>query len=106
MTDGDDTYHAEAAIMTEKVLIGKADMVTGDRLSSAYHQGNKRLFHNFGNRLAKESIQVLFQNNIKDIMTCYCAISYEFVKTSLVLPKDLEIETEMSIHAVDENLSV
>lgn len=60
MTDGDDTYHAEAAIMTEKVLIGKADMVTGDRLSSAYHQGNKRLFHNFGNRLAKESIQVLF----------------------------------------------
>lgn len=107
MTDEDDTYPAEAAAsMAEKVLSGKADMVVGDRLSSTYFQENKRPFHNFGNSLVKKSINVLFQNDIKDIMTGYRAFSYEFVKTFPVLSKGFEIETEMSIHAVDKNLAV
>ncbi len=107
MTDGDDTYPAEYAVeMVEKVLNRNADMVVGDRLSSTYFQQNKRPFHNFGNSLVRKCINVLFHNDIKDIMTGYRAFSYEFVKTFPVLSKGFEIETEMSIHAVDKNMFV
>ena len=107
MTDGDDTYPAEfAPAMVSKVLNRHADMVVGDRLSSTYYEENKRPFHNFGNAMVKSSINFLFKNNIKDIMTGYRAFSYEFVKTFPVLSKGFEIETEMSIHAVDKNLFV
>ena len=107
MADGDDTYPASfAPSMVEKVLEQHADMVVGDRLSSTYYNENKRPFHNMGNSLVKKSINALFRNNIKDIMTGYRAFSYEFVKTFPVLSKGFEIETEMSIHAVDKNLYV
>ncbi len=107
MTDGDDTYPAEYAVeMVEKVLKRNADMVVGDRLSSTYFQENKRPFHNFGNTLVRKCINILFHNDIKDIMTGYRAFSYEFVKTFPVLSKGFEIETEMSIHAVDKNMFV
>lgn len=107
MIDGDDTYPAEAAPeMVEKVLTRKADMVVGDRLSSTYFEENKRPFHNFGNDIVRKSINFLFKNDIKDIMTGYRAFSYEFVKTFPVLSKGFEIETEMSIHAVDKNMFV
>lgn len=107
MTDGDDTYPAESAPeMVQKVLERHVDMVVGDRLSSTYFTENKRLFHNFGNSLVRKSINILFRNNIKDIMTGYRAFSYEFVKTFPVLSKGFEIETEMSIHAVDKNMFV
>ena len=107
MTDGDDTYPAEfAREMVDKVLERKVDMVVGDRLSSTYFEENKRPFHNFGNSLVRKSINVLFKNDIKDIMTGYRAFSYEFVKTFPVLSKGFEIETEMSIHAVDKNMFV
>jgi len=107
MIDGDDTYPAEAAPeMVSKILDRHVDMVVGDRLSSTYFEENKRPFHNFGNSLVKKSINVLFRNDIKDIMTGYRAFSYEFVKTFPVLSKGFEIETEMSIHAVDKNMSV
>ncbi|MBQ6679329.1 MAG: glycosyltransferase [Lachnospiraceae bacterium] len=107
MTDGDDTYPAEfAPAMVDKVLHHQADMVVGDRLSSTYYQENKRPFHNFGNALVKKSINLLFRNNIKDMMTGYRAFSYEFVKTFPVLSGGFEIETEMSIHAVDKNLHI
>ena len=107
MTDGDDTYPAEyAPAMVKKVLERDCDMVVGDRLSSTYFEENKRPFHNFGNMLVKKSINLLFKNDIKDIMTGYRAFSFEFVKTFPVLSKGFEIETEMSIHAVDKNLSV
>ncbi len=107
MIDGDDTYPAEfAPAMVEKVLDRHVDMVVGDRLSSTYFEENKRPFHNFGNSLVKKSINLLFKNDIKDIMTGYRAFSYEFVKTFPVLSKGFEIETEMSIHAVDKNLLV
>lgn len=107
MTDGDDTYPAECAgEMVDKILKRNADMVVGDRLSSTYFSENKRPFHNFGNTLVRKCINVLFNNDIKDIMTGYRAFSYEFVKTFPVLSKGFEIETEMSIHAVDKNMFV
>lgn len=107
IADGDDTYPAEfAPAMVDKVLNKNADMVVGDRLSSTYFTENKRAFHNFGNTLVRKSINILFKNDIKDIMTGYRAFSYQFVKTFPVLSKGFEIETEMSIHAVDKNLYV
>ena len=107
MVDGDYTYPAEfAPQMVECVLERKVDMVVGDRLSSTYFTENKRPFHNFGNSLVRASINRLFRSNIKDIMTGYRAFSYNFVKTFPVLSKGFEIETEMSIHAVDKNMFV
>ena len=107
MIDGDDTYPKEnAKEMCDLVLSGKADMVIGDRLSSTYFTENKRLFHNLGNRIVRFLINKLFNNNIKDIMTGYRAFSYEFVKSFPVLSKGFEIETEMTIHAVDKNFKL
>ena len=107
MTDGDDTYPAEfAPNMVEAVLDRKADMVVGDRLSSTYFEENKRPFHNMGNSVVRASINVLFRGNIQDIMTGYRGFSYQFVKSFPVLSQGFEIETEMSIHAVDKNLFV
>lgn len=107
MVDGDDTYPAEhAREMVDKVLNRNADMVVGDRLSSTYFEENKRPFHNLGNSIVRGSINRLFKNDIKDIMTGYRAFSYRFVKTFPVLSKGFEIETEMSIHAIDKNMYV
>ena len=107
MIDGDDTYPAEfGREMVDKVLERKVAMVVGDRLSSTYFEENKRPFHNFGNSLVRGTINRLFRSNIRDIMTGYRAFSYQFVKTFPVLSKGFEIETEMSIHAVDKNMLV
>lgn len=104
MIDGDDTYPASnAKEMCDLILAKKADMVIGDRLSSTYFTENKRPFHNFGNRLVRGLINFLFESNVRDIMTGYRAFSYEFVKTFPVLSKGFEIETEMTIHALDKN---
>lgn len=107
MLDGDDTYPADTAPeMVRLVLEQEADMVIGDRLSSTYFQENKRPFHNLGNLLVRTSINGLFCSNIRDIMTGYRAFSYQFVKTFPVLSTGFEIETEMTIHAVDKNMYV
>ena len=107
MVDGDDTYPMDAAPeMVEKVLRHNADMVVGDRLSSTYFTENKRPFHNFGNSLVRGSINRLFHCNVRDIMTGYRAFSYEFVKTFPVLSTGFEIETEMTIHAVNNNMQI
>lgn len=107
MTDGDDTYPAEyAREMADRILTKNVDMVVGDRLSSTYFEENKRPFHNLGNSIVRSSINYLFKSDIKDIMTGYRAFSYLFVKTFPVLSKGFEIETEMSIHAVDKNMYV
>ena len=104
MVDGDDTYPAESAPeMVELVLKKGVDMVIGDRLSSTYFTENKRRFHNFGNRIVRNLINWLFHSNIKDIMTGYRAFSYLFVKSFPILSKGFEIETEMTIHALDKN---
>lgn len=107
MIDGDDTYPLDCAReMTDKVLLHNADMVVGDRLSSTYFTENKRPFHNFGNSFMRAGINGLFHTDIKDIMTGYRAFSYEFVKTFPVFSKGFEIETEMTIHAVNYNMQV
>jgi glycosyltransferase involved in cell wall biosynthesis len=107
MVDGDDTYPMESAPeMVDLVLNHNSDMVVGDRLSSTYYEENKRPFHNFGNNLVRGSINKLFKCNIRDIMTGFRAFSYEFVKTFPVLSKGFEIETEMTIHAVYNNMQI
>ncbi len=107
MVDGDDTYPAEyGRKMVDEVLKKNMDMVVGDRLSSTYFEENKRPFHNFGNSLVRSSINRLFHTDIRDIMTGYRAFSYLFVKSFPVLSQGFEIETEMTIHAVHNNMAV
>lgn len=107
MIDGDDTYPAEnAPEMVRMILDGEADMVNGDRLSSTYFTENKRPFHNAGNRLVRGLINRLFAAEVRDIMTGYRAFSRGFVKTFPVLSRGFEIETEMTIHAVDKNFLI
>ena len=107
MIDGDDTYPAEnAREMCDYVLNDNVDMVIGDRLSSTYFEENKRPFHNTGNKLVRGLINSLFKSNVRDIMTGYRAFSYDFVKTFPVLSKGFEIETEMTIHALDKNMQL
>ncbi len=107
MVDGDDTYPAECApALVAPILEKQADMVVGDRLSSTYFTENKRPFHNFGNSLVRRTINTIFKSDIKDVMTGYRAFNYQFVKSFPVLSKGFEIETEMTIHAIDKNMHV
>ena len=111
MTDGDDTYPAEyAKEMCDLVLEGKADMVIGDRLSATYFEENKRPFHNFGNSLVRSCINTFWnrgkKQKILDVMTGYRAFSPLFVKSFPILSQGFEIETEMTIHALDKNLMI
>ena len=107
MVDADDTYPSkDAKKMCNLVLRDNYDMVVGDRLSSTYFTENKRPFHNFGNRIVRFLINKLFKANIKDVMSGYRAFSYNFVKSYPVLSKKFEIETEMTIHAIDKNFRV
>ncbi|MFX3617529.1 MAG: glycosyltransferase family 2 protein [Sporolactobacillus sp.] len=107
MIDGDDTYPAKSARqLIDPILNQEADMAIGDRLSSTYFEENKRPFHNLGNKVVKKLIQILFKTNVRDIMTGYRAFSFSFVKTFPILSKGFEIETEMTIHACDNNLAI
>lgn len=106
MVDGDDTYSEKHAREMAGLVLEKGyDMVIGDRLSSTYYTENKRKFHNSGNKLVKGLINQLFKSNIMDIMSGYRAFSYRFVKTFPVVSKGFEIETEMTIHALDKNMA-
>ena len=107
MTDGDDTYPADfAQKLCEPIWRGEADMVVGDRLSATYFEENERPFHNFGNRLVRKLINSMFHSHVKDIMTGYRAFSRFFVKNMPVTSSGFEIETEMTIHALDKNFSL
>lgn len=107
MVDGDDTYPAEyAPAMADFVLHHQSDMVIGDRLSGTYYTENKRPFHNFGNSFMQKRINALFGSDIRDILTGYRAFSYRFVKTFPVLSQGFEIETEMTIQAIDKNMVI
>lgn len=106
MIDGDDTYPAEdARVMVDKVIVENYDMVIGDRLSSTYFNENKRPFHNTGNVVVRKLVNQFFKGNITDIMTGYRAFSRMFVKSFPVLSQGFEIETKMTIHALDKNFS-
>lgn len=107
MTDGDDTYPAEyAKEMEELVLKKNADMVVGDRLTATYFTENKRAFHNTGNKLVRKLVNMIFKGNVTDIMTGYRAFSPLFVKSFPIQSKGFEIETEMTIHALDKNFHI
>ena len=106
MVDGDDTYPAEYAVELCKGVEDGYDMVIGDRLSSTYFTENKRMFHNEGNRLVRFLINKLFDSHIQDIMTDYRAMSRQFAKNLPVISKGFEIETEMTIHALDKNFLI
>ena len=103
MADGDDTYPAEQALqMVRPVLEEGVDMVIGDRLSSTYFEENKRPFHNSGNRVVRWLICRFWKTEVHDIMTGYRAFSRRFVKMFPVMSGNFEIETEMTIHALDK----
>lgn len=107
MADGDNTYPATfAPVLQRLVLSGKADMAIGDRLSSSYFTENKRPFHNFGNRLVRGLINRLFKAKVNDIMTGARAFSRDFVKSFAVFSKGFEIETEMTIFALEHNFKI
>ncbi len=107
MIDGDDTYPAEQARdMVNKILEDRYDMVIGDRLSSTYFTENKRPFHNMGNVLVRWLVNKSFHGHVTDIMTGYRAFSRQFVKTFPVLSGGFEIETEMTIHALDKKFAL
>ena len=103
MVDGDDTYPAEAAAsLCAPILEGRADMTVGDRLSNgSYGRENKRAGHGFGNDLVRAMIRWIYGYGFDDVMTGYRAFSRPFVKTFPVLSRGFQIETELSIHAVD-----
>lgn len=104
MVDGDDTYPAEAAHgLLEKLRSGEADMVIGDRLSNGtYFDENKRPFHDFGNNLVKNTITYLYKTKIRDVMTGYRGFNRIFVKSFPIMSSGFQIETELTIHALDK----
>ena len=107
MLDGDDTYPAHhLPDIANLILNHGVDMVVGDRLSSTYFEENKRPFHNIGNIVVRKFINTLFKSNIKDIMTGYRGFNYMFIKTFPVMSQGFEIETEMTIHAINHNMHV
>ena len=104
MVDGDDTYPAEAApALLAPLFADEADMVVGDRLSNGtYGEENDRAFHGFGNDLVRFLIKAIYGFEFSDVMTGYRAFNEVFAKTMPVLSPGFEIETELSIHAVDK----
>ena len=108
MVDGDDTYPAEFVHeLIKPVHEGLADMAIGDRLSNGtYHQEIKKNFHEFGNNLVRKAINVLFKNNLKDIMTGYRVFNKMFVKNMPVMSPRFELETEMTLFALDKKFRI
>lgn len=108
MVDGDDTYPAEnSKELISALREGRADMVIGDRLSNGtYFNENKRAFHDFGNNLVKNSINRLYQADIKDVMTGYRGFNRMFVKSFPVMSSGFQIETEFTIHALDKRFKL
>mgnify|MGYP005773919039 CR=1 FL=1 len=108
MTDGDDTYPAEEVHkLIEPIIYEEADMVIGDRLTNGtYQKENKRHFHMLGNTMVRKAINTLFKSNLKDIMTGYRAFNKKFVKNIPVMSEKFEIETEMTLHALDKRFTI
>ena len=108
MVDGDDTYPAEMVHeLIKPIEEQKADMVIGDRLSNGtYKKENKRKFHSLGNSMVRGSTNKLFGTNLRDIMTGYRAFNKIFVKNIPVLSSKFEIETEMTLHALDKKFII
>jgi len=107
LVDGDDTYPAKhAQAIADMVINDGVDMVVGDRLSTTYFTENKRPFHNSGNMLVRWLVNFMFKGTIKDIMSGYRGFSYLFAKSYPIVTKGFELETDMTIFALDKNLHV
>lgn len=107
LVDGDDTYPAESVVeLIAPIINGEADMVVGDRLSATYFTENKRPMHNSGNRMVRYIINRLFGSSVKDVMSGYRAFNRDFVKNFPIMSEGFEIETEMTIHALDKNFRI
>lgn len=108
MVDGDDTYPAEFVHeLIKPVRENEADMTIGDRLSNGtYQQEIKKNFHEFGNNLVRGSINLLFNNKLKDIMTGYRVFNKIFVKNMPVMSPKFELETEMTLFALDKKFRI
>ena len=107
MVDGDDTYPAEAARQLVKaVTLRGADMAIGDRLSTTYFHENKRPMHNVGNRLVRSLVRSIYRIEVRDIMTGYRAFSRRFVKLFPVMSEGFQVETEMTLHALDKRFAI
>jgi hypothetical protein len=107
MIDGDDTYSvSKLKTMYDLIINKKTDMVIGDRLSTSYFTENKRIFHNFGNKLVKNMINNMFNTSYNDILSGFRTFSYNFVKTFPVTSNGFTLETEMNIYAASHNMSV
>lgn len=108
LVDGDNTYPANMVHQLIKpILMETADMVVGDRISNGtYKKQNKRLFHDFGNGMVRNTINRLFKTNLKDVMSGYRAFSRTFVKNIPILSKGFEVETEMTLHALDKRFII
>lgn len=106
MVDGDDTYFAKDAKKIVDEVRNGADMVVGDRLSSTYFEENKRFGHGFGNVMVRMIINTFFRSNVQDVMTGYRGFSRRFVKTCPILSKGFQVETEMTVHALDKKMNI
>ena len=106
MTDGDDTYPADEVHKLIEVIRNGYDMAIGDRLSSTYYQENKRPFHNSGKDLVRWLINRIFDSQIKDVMSGYRAFSKKFVKTIAIMSEGFQVETELTITALNYRYNV
>lgn len=108
MCDADTTYSAaDLAALLAPVVNDQADMVVGDRHAQGHYlRENKRPMHNFGNNLVKALINRLFGVNLHDILSGYRVFSRAFVKSFPVLTAGFELETEITLHAVDKRFRI
>lgn len=108
MADADFTYKAsDLPALLEPVLKGEAEVVVGNRHANAtYRNQNRRPFHNFGNGLVVKLINLLFGASLQDIMSGYRVMSYRFAKTAPLLAEGFELETELSLHALDKRFAI
>jgi glycosyltransferase involved in cell wall biosynthesis len=105
--DGDDTYPVDQLPqMANMVLNEGVDMVIGDRISTSYLQVNKRRYHNSGNLFLRFLINKMFNSSVPDILSGLRALSPTFVKNFPILSHGFEIETEMTIYALDNNFAL
>lgn len=105
LVDGDDTYHAPSApLLVERLLAEQLDMVVGRRVTEieqAYRPG-----HRLGNRLLTGVVARVFGDRFKDILSGYRVFSRRFVKSFPALTKEFEIETELTVHALELDMPI
>lgn len=108
MADADLTYPSERIHdLIRPIVDGSADMVVGDRHSGGHYAAeNKRALHGFGNQLVQRMVNRLFNAKLVDIMSGYRAFNRPFVKTYPILVEGFQIETDMTLHALNRRMRI